>query len=357
MRVVLPALLDAFECADGDCACRRAQRAAPAVAAVPEGRFPFREADDALLRGAAALAGGDAAESGFASGFPIAAVATPQGAELYFSTRCAQVRALLAVNEDPIDLARAEGGWRTPLQLFQFADQAKSVRLTAKQALPWRAFQALREMLLDLLADPTLLPFARLARAAALIDQVITEQAVPVQAPPLNARQFLAFRGWFEGRVAAADGAHMAAFHARAWPLWPELRVQPDDPAWHAALSGDWRDQLRRWLVPVEPTLTGALEAFVALRVFAVPFARDQTLQRGYAEVFESIALGLRWSAALATVEGAAVTPQQLMAGLTLAEALVSSDAAALLPYARPADSHERGPRMIDLDMTWESIC
>jgi hypothetical protein len=363
MRVVLPALLDAFECADADCACRRAWRAAAAGRQPAADRFPFREAEDALVRGAAVLARADESTvapsrvAGDAAYLPIAAVATPAGAELYFSSRCAEVRALLASNDEPVDLARAEGGWRAPLAVFQPADQLKQVRLHGKHSLPWRSFQALRETLLDLLADPTHLPLGRLARVACLVDQVVTDQAVPAQVPPLTARHFLAFRGWLEGRVAAADATAMGHFHARAWPLWPELTVQPDDPAWHAALAGDWRVQLRRWLVPVEQDLAGALEACVALRLFAVPLGRDQTLQRGYAEVLESVALGLRWSAALAEVEGAPVTAEQLVAGLSLAEALVATSAAPLPAFSRPADSHERGPRMIDLDMTWESIC
>lgn len=360
MRVVFPAVLDGFECADQDCACRQAMRAATAVKPGPAGQFPFREIEKAALRGAARIAndqGTPAKAAPANSDFPIAAVASPGGAELYFATLCPMVRAYLAASEEAVDLARSEGGWRAPLQVFQPDGGGKLVRLSGAETLPWRQFQILREQLLDVIADPKLSLLARLARVGHLVDQVVGERAVPSTSPLLTPRGFLAFRSHLEGRMAAADAKALGAFLAKTAPLFPDLDLelsQFTDVA--AALHGDWREPLRRWVAPAEVEAARPLEAYFALRLFATPLERDQSLQRGHAELQEGTALGLRLAAAVGQVLQQPLRPVQLLACLALAEAHVVDAAKGLPIFERPVDSHDRGPRMADLDMTLESL-
>ncbi len=360
MRVVFPAVLDGFECGDGDCACREAMRAAAAVKGAVPGQFPFRDTEKALLRGAARLAAGNgpvAKPAVLVGDFPIAALATPSGAELYFSTLCPMVRAYVVAAEEAVDLAHSEGGWRAPLQVFQPAGITKAVPLAGAAVIPWRSYQKLRELLLDINADSTLSLLARLARAAHLVDQVIGELTVPTQPALLTPRAFLAFRSHLEVRMAAADGKALAAFVAKAAPLFPDLDLDQDQlRTLGKALGEDWREPLRLWVAPAERVASMALEAYLALRYFAIPLDRDQSLERGHAELQEGIALGLRIAAALGRTLEQALEPVQLLACLALAEALVADAGKPLPIFERPQDSHDRGPRMADLDMTLESL-
>lgn len=360
MRVVFPAVLDGFECADQDCACRQAMRAATAAKPVPPGQFPFRDAEKAVLRGAARLAsdqGPPSKPAQFTGDFPIAAVTSPGGAELYFATLCPMVRAYLAAAEEAVDLARSEGGWRAPLQVFAPDGGGKLVRLSGGETLAWRQFQLLREQALDIIADPKLSLLARLARLAHLVDVVVSDRAVPASAPLLTPRGFLAFRAHLEGRMAAGDAKALAAFVVKTAPLFADFDLEPAQFAdVAAALHGDWRQPLRSWVAPAELESSLALQAYFALRLFATPHERDQSLQRGHAELQEATALGLRLAAALGQVLQQPLRPVQLVACLALAEAHVADAAKALPIFARPADSHDRGPRMADLDMTLESL-
>lgn len=360
MRVVFPAVLDGFECADGDCACRQAMRAATATKGAVPGQFPFRDAEKAVLRGAARLAAGHgpAAKSAVLVGdFPIAAVAAPSGAELYFSTLCPMVRAYVAAAEEAVDLARSEGGWRAALQVFQPANGIKAVPLAGASMIPWRSYQKLRDQLLDINADTTMSLLARLARAAHLVDQVIGEMAVPAEPALLTPRAFLAFRSHLEVRMAAADGKALGAFVAKAAPLFPDLDLdQAQVRALVKALAEDWREPLRLWVAPAERVASLTLEAYFALRYFAIPLERDQSLERGHAELQEAAALGLRVAAALGSTLQQTLEPSQLLACLALAEALVADAGTPLPIFVRPVDSHDRGPRMADLDMTLESL-
>lgn len=361
MRVVFPALLDAFDCGAEDCACRTAQRWAPAGKPLPAGRFPFRAAERAMVRGAARLAKGDdapAKPANLTGDFPIAAVATPQGAELYFSALCPGVRSVLSANTEAVDLARSEGGWRVALQVFQPADKLKEVPLTAKKSIGWRQFQALRENLLDLIADPSLLVLARLARVAALVDSVVSERWVPGAVTPLTARNFLAFRGYLESRVASVDTEALALAAIALGPLFPELQLADlGSDSLLTALQGDWREDIKAWVAPREQDAVPAVEAWLALRVFAMPLDRDHSLQRAYAELFEGFAVGIRLASALGRARNAASTPASLVACLALAEAWIADSGEALPVWQRPEESHDRGPRMVDVDMTLESIC
>lgn len=360
MRVVFPAVLDGFECADGDCACRQALRAATAAKSPVAGQFPFRDTEKALLRGAARVAGGHGPVAKAASvvgDFPIAAVATPSGAELYFSTLCPMVRAYVVAAEETVDLARSEGGWRAALQVFQPTSGMKAVSLTGASAMPWRSYQRMRDQLLDINADTTQSLLARMARAAYLVDQVITELAVPTQPVLLTPRAFLAFRSHLEVRMEAADAKGLAAFVGKAAPLFPDLDLDEDQLRVLAkALAEGWREPLRLWVAPAEQTASMALEAYLALRYFAIPLDRDQSLERGHAELQEGFGVGLRIAAALGHTVGQILQPVQLLACLALGEALVADAGKPLPIFARPIDSHDRGPRMADLDMTLESL-
>lgn len=361
MRVVFPAVLDGFACAHADCACRLALRAGSA--GQPCSGFPFHDTERALLSGAAALASGAAplavqVEPAHAN-HPISAIATPQGVELSFSSLCPTVRTLLAANREPVTLATAQGGWRHALQVFHPDGGLREVRLTARKTVPWAAFAATRESLLDLVAEPTLPLLARLARVAALLDAALTERSLPVPLPPLTARGFLAFRGFVESRTASAPAEAMARFAGETLGLWgDDVAVAPSDlPALLETLGGDWRSHFRTWIVPVERDIAPAIEAWLGARIFAIPLDRDQSIARGFAEFFEGLAVGLRYAAALCALGSKAADARILVAALALGEHFVAAAAEPLPSFESPRDVHERGPRMADLDMTLESIC
>jgi hypothetical protein len=365
MRVVFPAVLDSFACSDQDCPCRTSLRVAlSASKPAPANKFPFREAEQALLDGAARLAEDPEAPRietlGHRFGdYPILAVNTPQGVELSLATLCPSVRELLATNQEPVSLARAEGGWRVALQVFHPDGGGKDVRLTPRKTVKWQEFIVLREALLDLAAEPTLPLLARLARAASLIDTAIEERMPTAQPPPLTARAFLAFRGFIESRLAGAEAEPLARFAGRTLPLYGAQvgLTQGDVPALLDALAGEWRDHFRKWLVPSERDVTPAVEAYLGTRLFAIPLDRDQSLARAYVEFFEGFAIGLRYAAAIAEVRQTPVDPDIMMAALALGEFHVAAAQQPLPAFELPRDVHERGPRMADLDMTLESVC
>jgi len=315
------------------------------------------------LAGAAALGRGEQplrdAAAGHYADHPIIAIATPQGAELTFSSLCPTVRGLLAANREPVALARVEGGWRCALRVFQPDGLLREVRLTPRKTVPWAAFSATRDSLLDLIAEPTLPLLARLARVALVLDLALSERNLPVPVPPLTARGFLAFRGFVESRTASAPSQAMVRFAADALPLWAQDvgLARSDIAALLDALSGDWRSHFRVRLVPAERDIAPAIEAWLGARLFAIPLDRDQSIARGYAEFFEGFALGLRYAAALGEVKQQLVGPRTIVAALALGEHFVAAAGEPLPSFEVPRDVHERGPRMADLDMTLESIC
>ncbi len=368
MRVVFPAVLDGFACADADCPCRRSLRAAAAAAGKPQSstKFPFRDAETALLDGAARLAQNAKAKLAPSANldarfgdYPLLAMQTPQGVELSLATMCPSVRELLSANQEPVSLARSDGGWRLALKVFQPEGGGKDVRLTPRKSVKWQEFLILREALLDLAAEPTLPLLARLARAASLIDIAIEERMPAAQPPPLTARAFLAFRGFIESRLASVDAEPLAQFAARALPLYGAQvsLTSKDMPALQTALAGEWREHFRRWLVPTERDVTPAVEAYLGTRLFAMPLDRDQSLARAYVEFFEAFALGLRFAAAIGHVRQLPVDAATVVASLALGEFFVAAAQQPLPAFELPRDVHERGPRMADLDMTLESVC
>ena len=194
---------------------------------------------------------------------------------------------------------------------------------------------------------------------AALLAVVQRDRAVPQHVPPLTSRAFLAFRGFLEARVAAADAESMARFGAAMLPLMgAETGLQATDAGRLLdTLNGDWREQLRHRMVTEESGLCSAIEAWLGVRVFALALARDQTIARATAELIDGFAQGLRFAAALAEITDRSVDPTLVVAALTLGEHHVAHAATPLPAFALPEGGHERGPRMADLDMTLGSIC
>ncbi len=366
MRVIYPALFDAFDCENTDCPCRKALQAAPAPSAkaFAPGQFPYREAERALLRGAARLAseqGPPAKVADIAGDYPIAALGTPTGAELYFATLCPSVRYAMSENVDPVDVARAEGGWRMPVQVFVPDDRLKTVRLTGDKVLPFRAFAAARERLLDVVADTTLTQFARMARLAHLTDALIADGEIASTVggglPPLTPRMFLSFRAHVEARVEAADTGALAQGLGKYWPMFSDLELDADHlAALPKALAEDWRTQIGHWLAVAEAEVAPAVETYLGVRVFAIPLDRDQSVQRGYAELFESFAQALRLVVALAEVKQSPVAPWQLTACWALCEALLADGGKPVPAFVRPTDAHGRTPHISDMDMTLGGI-
>jgi hypothetical protein len=366
MRVVFPALFDSFACADPQCACRTALRAAPVSAkAAPKAKFPFRDAAFGAIAGAAKIAQGEAVDGDAPiatarfGDFPLCAVATPAGVELSFDPLCPAVRELLAAAEEPVALAASEGGWRVALHVFQPEDGNRQVRLSPRKPVKWPEFVALRETLLDLVAEPTHPLLARLARVAAAVDVAVSDRTLPVAVPPLTPRVWLAFRAFMEQRVGQVPVEAMAELASQSLPLWAEpVGFQTGDvPTLLDALHGDWQQQVKRWLAPAERSIAPAVEAWLGVRMFAIPLDRDQSLARGHAELIEGLATGIRLLAALCEVRQEAPDPLLAVTALALGEHLVVARQDGLPVFELPRDAHEPGPRMADLDLTLESLC
>ncbi len=371
MYVIFPAALDHVACESGTCACRDwAGRAAkreakrrkrPRSSGLP---LPLPRVESAMVETLLAASAGSRAKAKADlpdawDAHPIYGWRTPDGIELAFSTLCGEVRARLAETDDPVALATADGGWRRALQIFRFADGLEEIRLGGDALLPWADYAAMRDEALDLVADRRHPLLARLARATSLLTMVQRDRCLPARIPALTARTFLAFRGFLEARVAAADTEAMATFAAALLPLYgAEVGLQPADAGRLIdAFNGDWRDQLQRRMVPVEGNLTSAIEAWLGVRLFAMPVVRDQSMDRATAELVESFALGLRFAAVLAELGDREVDATMVVAALSLGEHHVAHSAAPLPAFKLPEASHQRGPRMADLDMTLAAIC
>lgn len=373
MHVLFPAALDHAQCDPAVCDCRRWLALAAKGAGGKRRRrvqksgqvaFPFRHVEQALL---AALVENDAAPSEPKNGafpspfadFPTFAWATPLGAEVGFSTLCGSVRDRLAHTDEPVALATADGGWRRELQLFRHADGLENVRLSPRIEFPFAEYADLRDVSLDLIAERRYPLLARLSQVATLLQVVLRDRAMPAELPSLTARSFLSFRGFLESRVAAAEAAAMAGFAQTALPLFARSLGLGDGAglALAEALRGEWRDDLQRHVVPVERDLWAPVEAWMGTVIFGLPLARDVSLTRGSAELFEGFAAGLRYAAAVGAVQRGPLSPAQMVAALALGEHFVSWSASPLPTYALPPESHDRGPRMADLDMTLASIC
>ncbi len=371
MYVIFPAALDNVACESDTCACRawaalawkreKKRRKRRRSAGLP---LPMPQVERALIDALLAAEGDVALESdvelpGAWDGHPVFGWNTPDGIELAFSTLCGAVRAGLAETDEPVALATADGGWRRPLQVFRFTDGLEQIRLGGDGHLQWADFAALRDELLDLVADRRHPLLARIAHVAGMLALVLRDRDIPARVPPLTARTFLAFRGFLEARVAAADTESMARFSAALLPLYgAEVGLQPADAARLIdTFNGDWREQLQRRMVPVESELASAIEAWLGVRLFAMPVARDRSLDRALAELVDSFAQGLRFAAVLAEIGDRPVDATLVMSALALGEHHVTHSATPLPAFTLPDASHQRGPRMADLDMTLAAIC
>mgnify|MGYP007096640510 CR=1 FL=1 len=372
MQVIFPAALDGV--GDDLDACPTAALL-PAMVALIEAdagkdgvnSFPMRAAEAAMR---AALADPPAASSRKTAqrvaavaapwaGFPVFAWQTPDAIELGFSTLSPVVRSYLAHSDDPGALASSEGGWRRPLSLFRYANGCTDLRVTPRVRLPWRDFAGARDAMLDTIADRRAPLLGRLAEVATLAATVVAERGLPSSRQPLTARAFLGFRGYLEARVAAAPTDAMVALLHRVAPLFAGAYGlgNAEVAAVAEAITGDWRTDLAAHVAPVEKQITGAVEGVVGLWLLSTPLARDVTLQRGWAELFEGFAIGLRFAAAIGAAQSGPVSLEQIAAALALGEHTVAFADEALPAFAVPAESHDRGPRMADLDMTLEAIC
>lgn len=371
MRVVVPAFLDDFLCGVPDCACRRALAQAASLPSQsrkqsqpPTPAWPPAAAEAALWQGGRACTAGQQgslsnaqldAPAADATG-PLTAVAVGAEAELYFSALCPQVRDAVSHYRDALDLLRRPDGWRLPLHAIAVDDPSPEVWISAGQPLPWPAWTALRDALLDALADPGLPLLPRIARVALALAQPPAVPATgPVQLAPLTARDYLHVRAHLEARLAAQSPAWLAAHFPAGNGLFPEL-AEPSAAAWKRALQADWRPALAGPLAECEREVTPALEILLSLQVFAMPMARGLTLQRCLAGWIEALAVGLRWMAALWHWRQAMPDTAQWVAVLAAADAAVAAAAAPLPQLAAPQPTHDRGPRMADLDLSFASL-
>ena len=346
MRVTFASVLDNFSCQRGICLCKRV-RTAPAIAG-----HLGRAAHSTAVRET------DAQEAGTLwNDFPLQASQTPDGAALTFSTLCPGVRTRVLAAEEPVTPAHSDGGWRQPLRVWK-PDGKLHVQLLGDCPVPWSAFVALRDTLLDLAAEPGLPLLGRLTRLAMTFDAAQHARALPPDAPPLTPRGFLAFRAFAEARCASIPPDRLTHFADRVRSWLPELDLQADElPALLDALSGEWREQVRLWLVPNERDLLDVSESWLGVRLLALPFDRDQSLARAWAELLESVAVAIRFAAALAELRQSPVTPELWLAALTLGEHFIAAEDQPLAVFELQRDLHERGPRMADLDMSLDAIC
>lgn len=346
MRVTFASALDNFSCQRGDCLCRSV-RTSP-----PQPGHPGRAATLAALENSPGPG-----NSPPWNDFPLQAVQTADGASLTFSTLCPVVRARLLAAEEPVTPAHSEGGWRQPLQVWK-PDGKPHVLLFADCPVPFPAFLALRDALLDLAAEPTLPILGRLTRLAMTFDAAQHSRALPAAPPTLTPRGFLAFRAFLEARCASADPERLGSFAARARHMLPELALADTDlPRLLDALTGEWREQVRQWLVPGEREQVQVFETWLGARLLALPFDRDVSLARAWAELLESAAVAIRFAGALGELRQEATSGPTLLAALALAEHCVATAELPLPPFELPRDLHDRGPRMADLDMSLEAIC
>ena len=346
MRVTFASVLDNFFCQRADCLCK------PVRTTPPLDGQPGRAAVLAALQ--TPVAPSDSAPW---NDFPLQAVQTAGGVTLTFSSLCPVVRARMLAGEEPVTPAHSEGGWRQPLQVWK-PDGKPLVLLFPDFPVPWPAFVALRDVLLDLAAEPMLPMLGRLTRLAMTFDAAQHTRALPPVAPLLTPRGFLAFRAFLEARCASADPEKLAHFVAQMRARLPELALTDADlPRLLDALNGEWREQVRQWLVPAERDLLQVFETWLGTRLIALPFDRDVSLARAWTELLESAALAIRYAAALGELRHSRTSPATLLAALTLAEHLVATAEQPLPPFEQPRDVHDRGPRMADLDMSLEAIC
>ena len=346
MRVTFPSVLDDFSCQRAECLCQRA-RTSPPGAGHP-GRIAVLAALESETQAIASAPWND---------FPLLAVQTPDGVSLTFSSLCPVVRQHLLASDEPVIPAHSEGGWRQPLHVWQ-PDGTPQVRLFADCTVPWRDFAALRDLLLDLAADPTLPILGRLTRLALTMDASLQAGALVSVAPPFTPRGFQAFRAFLEGRCAAVDPQPLTHFAARTLAMLPECALDPAElPSLQDVLTGEWREQVLRWLVPSERSLLQVWETHLGVRLLALPFDRDVSLARAWAELLESIAVAIRYAAALAELRQTPVTQETLLAALTLAEHFVATAEQPLRLFEPQRAIHDRGPRMADLDVSLQAIC
>ena len=351
MRVTYPSILDEFSCPEQECLCRRVRqaelpaethvgRAAVQAALNPQQKHPQQKQGKIQT-----------------NDFPLLAVRTADGANLSFDTLCPRVRQVLVHAQEPTTPAHSQGGWRQPLHVWQPAGKPV-VRLLPDVNVPWLAYTTLQQALLDVAAEPALAFLARLTRVAMTADEAQYLRALPSPIPTLTPRGFLAFRAFLESRTAAADPEALTEFLTTARAMLPELHLHDSDlPRFLDALSGEWREPLRTWLVPVERDLSPTLEAWLGVRLLALPFDRDVSLARAWTELLESVAVALRYLAALGEMRQSPLTPELALVALTLGEHFVALQDTALPPFEQSREVHDRGPRMADLDMSLESIC
>jgi hypothetical protein len=363
MQVVVPALLDGFACGDADCACRRAQRLANATMPAA-GQWPFRDAEQALWQAA------DQVETSATSpwpedflDFPLAAVRVGDDVEVYLASLCPAVRGYLLSNHDPVDLLRRPDGWHLPLRAFVLTERQLAVAIDTNRRLPWSDYRRLRESLLDILADAEM---PMLARWFQVLAQLVAPPAVPVsgrvEIPPLTPRAFLHVRGQLEARLAAQQPQTLATIAVGARHLFAELDTLNHGTAaeaqarWQLALAGDWRAVLVETLAPQEASIQPLLETLLSVQCFAIPLARDVSLERAAACWLESVAVGLRLLCAVAWHSQQQPSPAVWLACLALADSAVAVAETPLPAVVSPPALHDRGPRMVDLDLTLASL-
>ena len=85
-------------------------------------------------------------------------------------------------------------------------------------------------------------------------------------------------------------------------------------------MADDWRQLLREWVVPVERDLAVGIEAYLGARLFNGPVLRFRTLNRGYVEILEGFAVGLRVAAAIGGLQQSVLSAEQMVAALAVGE-------------------------------------
>lgn len=371
MQILFCAALDGVTCEEQSCPCGGWIRAAARPKKRKKGGKAKKSKPDAIAFVAPtqtaalleALAAGEPIDGDERPGqwadYPVSAWATPDGVEIGFNTLCFSVRQALAAVDEPATIATADGGWRRAISLFTFADGLKTIPIRPRDKMPWRDFAELRDVCLDIISDRRQPILARLAEVAAIAAVVVDEQSLPAELPQLSPRVFLAWRGFLESRVASANAKKLRKFAETTAPLFaPDSGLTPANAeTFGESLDGDWRHELMTRMCPHERLLADPIEAYFSARLFATPIQRDVSLSRAWAEMFEGLAVGLRYLAALTAATDSQATPAMTISALAMGEHYVVSAAQKLPSFSLPPPSHGPSPKMADLDMTLASIC
>jgi len=288
--------------------------------------------------------------------FPVVALETPGGTELYFEPLCPEVRRPLYENPEPFALIEREGGWRRGVHAFRYAKPISAVSLDANRTIPWDDYVRYREEAIGIIADRAVSLFGRLARLAHWTAELDITGAVPAQPPILSAERYVGYRGWFEQATAEAPNELLALRFTQADHLLVDFAVRADRVEALQAGVTDWREPYLRWVVPAEDEVAASVEAYLGARLFSIPFIADEHLIRAHWLLHLAFGAALRYMASLCAILETPCTREVAATALALGEFTYRQWQGDVLIFMPQPPSHIRGPRLAEVDLTFGAI-